>query len=249
MSAAEKPPFPNVNGTGIRVAVIDSGLHAAHDHIDSALIAPGAAILPDGTVETEAMATQDRLGHGTAVTAAIQEKAPGAQIIPVRVFHHALKTSGAAILSAIRWSLGQGAHIINLSLGSTNPDHRDAFARMVTQTAEGNAIIVAAHSDQNTPYYPGSLDGVVGVQLDWDCPREYYRTVEIDGAPIFLASGYPRPIPGVPMQRNLAGISFAVSQMAGFTALACAHLKENDQALSIENVRETLCDAALSSTT
>ena len=36
-----------------------------------------------------------------------------------------------------------------------------------------------------------------------------------------LASGFPRPIPGVPPERNLSGISFAVANVTGFLALVC----------------------------
>jgi hypothetical protein len=32
------------------------------------------------------------------------------------------------------------------------------------------------------------------------------------------ASGYPRPIEGVPVERNLSGISFAVANVTGFLA-------------------------------
>jgi len=38
---------------------------------------------------------------------------------------------------------------------------------------------------------------------------------------MFRASGYPRPVPGVPPARNLHGISFAVANMTGFVARAC----------------------------
>lgn len=36
------------------------------------------------------------------------------------------------------------------------------------------------------------------------------------------ASGYPRPIPGVPPERNLKGISFAVANVTGVLARAMA---------------------------
>jgi hypothetical protein len=56
---------------GIRVAVIDSGVNASHPHI--ARVDGG---FPDDYL--------DRLGHGTAVMAAIQEKAPDAECFVVR---------------------------------------------------------------------------------------------------------------------------------------------------------------------
>jgi len=54
------------------------------------------------------------------------------------------------------------------------------------------------------------LAGVIAVGLDWDVPRGMARLGE-DG--IHYASGYPRPIEGVPLQRNLHGISFATAQV------------------------------------
>jgi hypothetical protein len=57
------------------------------------------------------------------------------------------------------------------------------------------------------------------VQPDEECPRDryFYR----DG--MFYASPYPRPIPGVPVERNLQGTSFAVANMTGFVARALAN--------------------------
>jgi len=63
-----------------------------------------------------------------------------------------------------------------------------------------------------------ALPGVIPVQLDWDCPRERYRTSRIDGVEVYRASGFPREIPGVPRERNLSGISFAVANVTGLLA-------------------------------
>ncbi|WP_082010559.1 subtilisin-like serine protease QhpE [Novosphingobium malaysiense] len=206
-------------GRGVRIAVIDSGVHPGHDHINSSLLLPGAAIAGDGTIDTGPEATLDRMGHGTAVTAAIQEKAPDASCIPVRVFHDALKTTGYALITAIDWAAGQGADIINLSLGSTNPAHAPAFAAAVERARDAGSIVVAPYAVEETPCYPGACEGVLSVRLDWDCPRETFRAAT-DGSGHFSASGLPRPIPGVPQRRNIHGISFATAQMSGFAARA-----------------------------
>ena len=50
----------------------------------------------------------DRLGHGTAVIAAIREKAPDAEIFAVKVFDRSLSTSIAALVAAIDWSTRAG---------------------------------------------------------------------------------------------------------------------------------------------
>jgi len=52
------------------------------------------------------------------------------------------------------------------------------------------------------------------VAPDPECPRNVFRYR--DG--VFLASPYPRPIPGVPVTANLQGVSFAVANMTGFVA-------------------------------
>ncbi|WP_454797966.1 subtilisin-like serine protease QhpE [Novosphingobium lindaniclasticum] len=218
---AMPPLFPGRTGRGVRIAVIDSGVHPGHDHIDAARIAPGVAVLADGSLDTGPDAVLDRLGHGTAVTAAILEKAPEAMCLPVRVFREGLKTSAAALVAAIRWSAAQRVDLINLSLGSTNPVHEPVFAAAVAEARAAGASVIAAREAGGVPCLPGMLQGVIGVELDWDCPRARLGLARRGDGPVLLASGYPRAIPGVPHRRNLYGISFAVAQVTGFAALAC----------------------------
>jgi len=40
------------------------------------------------------------------------------------------------------------------------------------------------------------------------------------------AAGYPRPIPGVPVEQNLRGLSFAVANATGVLALLCERLRD-----------------------
>lgn len=201
-------------GKGVRVAVIDSGVQPSHPHILADRLLPGIAVLPDGTIVTGDDATRDALGHGTAVTAAIQEKAPDAEILPVRVFHDALRTSARALVVAIAQAIDAGADIINLSLGTTNPQHRALFGQSVAEAVARGRLIVAAREANGEPCWPGALDGVLGVGLDWEVPCACWRIA--DG--VLHASGHPRPIPGVPQRHNLYGISFATAQASGFAA-------------------------------
>jgi hypothetical protein len=82
-------------------------------------------------------------------------------------------------------------------------------------------LLVAAREANGQACYPGSLPNVLSVDLDWDCPRDAFRCAASADQMTFCASGYPRPVPGVPPTRNLHGISFAVANMAGFVARAC----------------------------
>jgi len=196
----------------VLVAVIDSGVHPDHPHITAARLRPGFAIGADGMVIEQGAIPLDRLGHGTAVTAAIQEKAPEADILPIRVFHDALRGSAMALVSAIEMAAREGATIINLSLGTTNAAHEPLFAAAIAGAP--HALVLAAAQADGVPCLPGSLPGVLGVGLDWDLARETYQWREGQ----MFASGYPRPIPGVAQRRNLYGISFAVAQASGFAA-------------------------------
>jgi len=202
-------------GRGVRVAVVDTGVHAEHPHVGG--IHGGIALDGSGAVAGDLV---DRLGHGTAVAAAIREKAPDVELLAVKVFDRRLVTTGAALVAGIQWAASQGVHLINLSLGTTNPDHRDALAAAIEAAGTHGAIVVAAAPQPGSHWLPGGLPGVVAVDVDWTCPRdECHVTVGDDGSVRLRASGYPRPIPGVPVEHNVSGISFAVANACGFLAL------------------------------
>ena len=207
--------FPGRTGQGVRIAVVDSGVHAGHPHVGR--VTGGAAIAPDGGVSDDFV---DRLGHGTAVAAAIREKAPDAELLAVRVFDRSLSTTGQALVAAIEWSARQGVQIINLSLGTSNQDHAGVLAEAVAIASEHKAIVVSAAPQPDARWLPGALAGVVSVDVDWQCPRDECRVIEAGNTGIRLsASGYPRPIPGVPVERNFSGLSFAVANATGLLAL------------------------------
>lgn len=203
-----------LTGRGIRVAVIDSGVNPAHPHIPA--VAGGVGITSEG----ETALYLDYLGHGTAVMAAVAEKAPEALLYAVKVFDRALSTTAQRILRAIDWSIGRQIHVANLSLGTRNPAHRERFAETIEKAAASGLVLVAARQNSEVESLPGALPGVIAVGLDWNCPRDSYRWEMTHAGPLFFASGYPRSIPGVPVERNLNGISFAVANMTGFVARA-----------------------------
>ena len=198
----------------LRIAVIDSGVHADHPHIQG--VAGGVSFARDGREDQD---FTDRLGHGTAVTAVIREKAPGARIFALKIFHDSLVTRIEPLLRALEWSIDNEMHLINLSLGTSNPEHQPALSAAVEQVCARTIMLVAAYADSGVPWLPGALPGVVPVALDWSCSRDEYRTSVLpDGRTLYHASGFPRPIPGVPEERNLKGLSFAVANVTGLLA-------------------------------
>jgi subtilisin family serine protease len=198
----------------VRVAVIDSGVHATHPHVGG--VAGGIGIDDHGAHHDDYV---DRLGHGTAVTAAIREKAPDAEIFAIKVFDRELTATGQALIAACEHALSLNAHLVNLSLGTQNADHEAALAEIVARLHQSGAVVIAAGEQGGVRWLPGSLPGVWSVSLDWTVPRDTFRInrVNKNGAS-FRATGVPRPIPGVPPERNLRGLSFAVANVTGVLA-------------------------------
>ncbi|MCC7126018.1 MAG: S8 family serine peptidase [Acidobacteria bacterium] len=203
-------------GQGVRIVVVDSGVHASHPHVGG--VSGGVGVRADGSLSDE---WSDRLGHGTAVTAVIREKAPAAELLVARVFDDRLESTCEALVAAIRWGIDAGAGIINLSLGTANPRHELALVPLVSAARQAGVWIVTAAPQAGVRWLPGALPGVVPVILDWTIPRDAADVVRsTDGQPMQAsACGYPRPIPGVPPERNLRGVSFAVANATGI--LAC----------------------------
>ena len=208
--------FRPATGEGVRIVVVDSGVHASHPHIGR--VAGGVGVSPAGGLGDDYL---DRLGHGTAVTAAIREKAPGAEVLVARVFDRRLDTTVEALVAAIRWAVAQHADLVNLSLGTANAGHAELLQAALREAIVAGAWVVAAGEQAGTRWLPGSLDQVVRVALDWTLPRESCVVEPREGdLPTVRASGFPRPIPGVPPEKNLKGLSFAVANATGLLALA-----------------------------
>jgi subtilisin family serine protease len=193
----------------VRVAIVDSGVHAAHPHVNG--VAGGIGIGYEDYL--------DRLGHGTCVTAVIREKAPDAELYAVKIFDRRLAASIDKLVAGLRWAIEQKMDLVNLSLGTTNQSHTAILTEVVAEAMAAGTRIVAAYEDAGTRWLPGSLPGVVPVLLDFTVDRDTIEPCLLEsGQTAYRASGYPRPMPGVPVEQNLKGISFAVANVTGILA-------------------------------
>jgi subtilisin family serine protease len=230
----KREPFSTYTGRGVRVAIIDSGVNPAHPHVGG--VAGGTRITASETDSSNNYL--DFLGHGTAVAGAIREKAPDAELYAVKVFDRALTTNIEAIIKAVDWCVDNQIDVINLSLGTVNVEHREAIEIVVSRAASKQAVIVAAREMSGKPSLPGCLQAVIGVTVDWQCPRDSFSVDGSGDDTVFIASAYPREIPGVPRERNLNGISFAVANMTGFVARA----REMNRQASTEALKRLLAE-------
>jgi hypothetical protein len=199
----------------VTVAVIDSGVNVPHPHLPG--VAGGVALDLEGHETCDYV---DVLGHGTAVSAAIHEKAPMAEILAVKVFDRELATTVRTLAKAIDWAAERGIRLVNLSLGTPHEFRAPELAPAVERAVRAGSIIVSALELDGHRWYPGCMGGVVGVCLDPEQPRASVAVRPRDGRAVLHASPYPRPIPGVAKEHNLNGISFAVANATGCLAAA-----------------------------
>ena len=133
-------------GRGVRVAVIDGGVHGAHPdlvaNIDAAAARSFASGTPNGCVEKWNCDTGN-FWHGTHVSGIIAAPAngfgvvgiaPEATIVPVKALHAGSGSFGA-VIQAIMYAATEGrADIINMSLGAV-------YSRSGREAAELNSAL------------------------------------------------------------------------------------------------------------
>lgn len=158
------------NGSGITVAVIDSGVDAHHVDLDGQVL-PGLDL-----VDPKGDGDSDLVGHGTTVSAIIAGKAdndgvigiaPRAKILPVRVLDQENRYDDAMIVAkGVRWAVDHGAQVINLSLGGTGSSA--ALAAALDYAFAKDVVVVACTGNLSASpsagvWYPAREPGVIAV--------------------------------------------------------------------------------------
>lgn len=138
------------------VAVIDSGVDLNHPDLAPRLRKDGFDFVEnDGD-------PSDENGHGTHVSGIIAATlanaegiaglAPDVQILPIRVMNAEGSGNDRRIAAGITYAIERGAHVINLSLGSTlllaTPESSPLVSRAISNAlAAGVVVVVAAGND------------------------------------------------------------------------------------------------------
>ncbi|GAA3862312.1 S8 family serine peptidase [Saccharothrix violaceirubra] len=147
-SAPAAAPDPDAEGTGVTVAVVDTGIDVGHPDLVGR-VAAEADFSGDGD-------TGDHHGHGTHVASTIAGSgaasggkyrgvAPGATLLSAKVFDRTGSGDESQVMAGIEWAVAQGAKIVNLSLGAGVTDGTDPLSELVDRlSAEHGTLFVAA---------------------------------------------------------------------------------------------------------
>jgi type VII secretion-associated serine protease mycosin len=157
-------------GTGVTVAVVDSGVDAHHVDLDGQVLSGLDLVDPQGDGDT------DLVGHGTTVAALIAGKdddngvigiAPKAKILPVRVLDQENRYDDALVVAkGVRWAVDHGARVINLSLGGSG--NSAALAAALDYAFAKDVVVVACTGNASASpstgvWYPAREPGVIAV--------------------------------------------------------------------------------------
>ena len=161
-------------GKGAIVAIIDTGVKRSHPDLQGGRLLQGYDFVDnDGDPQDEVD------GHGTHVlgivgaaegnAVGVSSVAPGARLLPVRVLDNSGAGFIADVAKGIDYAVSQGAHVINLSLGSDVPllgalggdEYDDAIRRALA----AGRVVVASSGNNGAPAceQPAASDGLICV--------------------------------------------------------------------------------------
>lgn len=145
-----------INGSGVTVAILDSGIDTNHPDL------AGKVIGEKNFVEGETT-TDDLLGHGTLVSGIIagsgaasggkyEGVAPGASLLNVKVIDQKGNGKISDIIAGMEWALDNNAKVLSLSLGGMNLGETNPPVTMAADNAvdAGAVVCVAAGNRNNT---------------------------------------------------------------------------------------------------
>jgi len=222
-----------------KIAVLDTGIDSTHQNLSDYVDTDAGKSFVGGD-------TSDVQGHGTHVAGTIASYGDvsgvmqEATLIPVKVLDDNGSGSMFDIQEGITYAAGQGADVINMSLGGGGYDQGMEEA-IATANSEGTIVVAASGNDgMEEVSYPAAYDGAVAVgSVDADEQRSYFSNygAELDimapGADIYST------VPGDGYEM-MSGTSMATPHIAGVMGL----IRSAEPDISVEEARNILSDTA-----
>lgn len=207
-----------VTGSGVRVAILDSGISTHSD----LTIRGGASFVPGEPT------TADLNGHGTHVAgtvAALNNSigvigvAPSADLYAVKVLGANGRGSVSGIAQGLEWAAANNMHIANMSLGSDAPS--TTLERAVNYATSQGVLVIAAtgNNGSGSVGYPARYANAMAVgATDQNNRRanfsQYGTGIDIVAPGVNVQSTYPGN-----RYASLNGTSMATPHVAGAAAL------------------------------
>ena len=155
----------NVDGSGVKVAILDTGIDYTHPDLDDVYAGGYDFVSNDAD-------PKDGNGHGTHCAGIVAAEdngegvigvAPHASIYAVRVLDDQGSGSTSDIIAGIDWAIDNGMDVISMSLGGGGFD--SAFNDAVNRAYNAGIVVVAASGNdgQETISYPAAYDNAIAV--------------------------------------------------------------------------------------
>jgi len=192
------------SGAGITVAVVDSGIDAAHPEVGA--VERAVALQWDAENQEATLSEgphEDLFGHGTACAGIIRRAAPDVALWSVRVLGRRLSGKGVVFAAGLRWAIAQGARVINLSLSTSREDYFGLFHEIADEAAFAGVVLVCAANNVPAPTYPAQFSSVISVAAH-------------DGQDPFRLDASPSP----PVDFGAPGIDVRVPWLDGATIVS-----------------------------
>ncbi len=187
-------------GRGIKVAVIDSGVDAAHPAVGGVEGYVAISEGPDGLVyDTEPH--EDVFGHGNACAGIIRALAPECEIYSVRVLGPNLSGRGIVFAAGLRWAIDNGMQVCNLSLSTGRSEFFGLFHELADLAYFRGTVLVTAANNMPIESYPSLYSSVISVAChEGEDPYQFYYN--------------PKP----PVEFGAPGININVAWLGGQNA-------------------------------
>jgi PKD repeat protein len=209
-------------GTGVNVAIIDTGIDYNHPDLDDNYKGGYDFVNDDGD-------PMDDRGHGTHCAGIVAAEynsigvlgvAPQAYLYAVKVLDDTGSGWVSDIIAGIDWSVNNGVQIISMSLGSDYPstslkDACDAAynSGLLLVAAAGNDYYRRGKTEINTVDYPARYDSVIAVGATDNTNKK--ASWSSTGSALELAA------PGVSITSTYWDDTYAT---ASGTSMACPHV-------------------------